>query len=375
MQPSRPRLSSVRPFSRDFWLNLGTCMVAGAAISVLFQKMYPFCADFPFYFNGCLWGITGGAVVGLLLNSWHKKIPHAWRIQPMLIGFLRLFLAWIMLEYGGGKVIPLQFPQLTANMESTFLEMPPQRVAWTFFGYSNGYQMFLGWVETIPAFLLLFRRTYLFGAMLMVPVLVNVVAVNIFFDVCVKVNSSIYLCIAIFLLMNEHWRLVPVFFTGKAVPPVARTVLFENPKAHRLAGVLTGLLIVAILGLVAKHYWKGYHFNLTQYAKSPVYGVWLVNKMECLRDTAFVDVPPTDSLFIDRVYFQGNIGVFKGAGRWDRVRFQVDSAQQELNITFLQRDQPPLHHVWQYCRPDSLHLFLTGMFWEDSVQVECVLRE
>ena len=292
----------------------------------------------------------------------------------MLTGFIRLFLAWTMLQYGGGKVIPLQFPQLMANMESTFLEMPPQRVAWTFFGYSTHYQMFLGWVETIPAFLLLFRRTYLFGALLMVPVLVNVVAVNIFFDVCVKVNSSIYLVTAIFLLVNEHRRLVPVFFTGKAAPPVARTVLFENPRANRIAGIFHGLLVTAILGTVAQNYWEGYHFNQQQYAKSPVYGCWLVDDMKHFRDTAFVDVPHDDSLFVDRVYFQGFVGVFKGKGRWDRYRFEVDSLRQELNIKLISQYQPPVQRTWQYHLPDSLHLSLSGRLWDDSVQMHCRLR-
>lgn len=377
MKPSHPPLTSVRPSSPAFWLNIVSFIVVGAMVSVIRQEPSVDCIDYPFHFNNCLMGMAMGAVFGVVFNLLHGKIPYAANLQPLLVIFLRYYLAWIMLAYGGGKVIPLQFPHWAADMESTFGELSPNRVAWAFFGYSKGYQMFLGWAETIPSLLLLFRRTYLLGAFVMVTVLVNVVAVNLFFDVCVKVNSSIYLTTALFLVVNEYRRVLPLFFTGRAAPSASNGKLFQHKTANLVLNILKGLAVAYVLGSTACHYWNGYQYYQKQHLKTPVAGAWRVEKMERWQGGGtWVDVPPTDSTSLNRIYFEGLFGVFKGPGNRDRLYYDIDSTKQEMNITFIaHKNAFRLEKHWQYHFPDSLHLSMIGKWWDDSVRVECALRK
>ncbi|MBK9015490.1 MAG: hypothetical protein IPM82_16285 [Saprospiraceae bacterium] len=375
METTHPRISSIRPLSHDFWLNMLTCTVAGAVVSIFFQKSYGSCGDYPQHFQACWWGVGIGAAVGLLFNFGNGQIPYAWRMRPVLTGLPRYFLAWTMLSYAVVKIIPTQFPDLLANLDSTFAELTPMRVAWTFFGYSEGYQMLLGWAEAVPALLLLFRRTSLLGAILMAPVLVNVVAVNIFFDVCVKLNSSIYLGISIFLIVIEFDRLWAFFIAEKAVPPPVRQPLFSTPKARRIARILNGLLVAGILGYTAFNGWEAWQYLQGQRIKTPVSGAWQVEKMERLQGQTWATVPTSDSLSLERVYFQGILGVFKGPVRRDRMMMEIDSARQELLVTFMTaHNERPQALTWQYQQPDSLRLTLTGKLWVDSVRLECVRR-
>ncbi len=376
MQHQPPHLSPIPLSARYFWLNPLACAATGAVISIFFQKSYGSCGDYPQHFHACWWGLGIGAAAGLALNFLHEKIPGAWRAQPLAIGFLRFFLAYIMLSYGVAKIVPTQFPHLLANLDNTFNELTPMRVAWTFFGYSKGYQMLMGWAETIPALLLFFRRTWLLGALLMATVLVNVVAVNFFFKVCVKLNSSIYLGIALFLLLTEFGRLRTFFFTENAVPPPVRRTLFQSPKTRRIARILNGLLVTVILGNAGYSALTGLEYLRQQESVTPVSGIWQVEKMERLRDGAWMEVPAADSLRLNRLYFQGIFGIFKGPARRDRTTIEVDSVQKEIRVTFITpRNERPVRHSWQYRQSDASHLHLSGRLWDDSIRIDCISRK
>lgn len=317
-----------------------------------------------------------GAAIGLIYNALHGKIPHAYRLLPILKGFLRYYLAWVILSYAVVKIVPTQFPHLLANMDSTFAELTPMRVAWAFFGYSPGYQMLLGWGEAVPALLLLFHRTSTLGAFLMVPVLVQVLAVNVFFDVCVKLNSSIYLGIALALLATEARRLWAFFFSENAVPPPVRPAIFPNQKLRTAARVLEGLLVAGILVYTVFSGLETWKYLKTQDARTPVYGAWRIDKMEAWQDTAWAAVPAGDSLFLEKAFFQGQFGVLKGPLRRDRLTFDIDSVNQKLSVTLITpNNERPKKYPWQYSLSASSRLLLEGKLWEDSVRLECTLRE
>src|SRR4051812_43069421 len=190
-------------------------MLIGAAFSVFFQKSPGGCGDYPQNFEVLYEGMGLSAGLAIVFLALYAKIPNAFAVQSLLITIIRYYLASIILSYGFAKVFTSQFPHLMANMDARFIELSPMRVAWSFFGYSRGYQIFLGWGEVIPAALLLFRRTTLLGALIMFVVMLNVFLVNIFFDVCVKLNSGIYTVLAKYLLLQEFNRLWNFFIVNK----------------------------------------------------------------------------------------------------------------------------------------------------------------
>jgi len=61
---------------------------------------------------------------------------------------------------------------------------------WTFMAASKGYQIFTGAAEVLGGILLLWKRTTTLGALTVFGVMANVMALNFFYDVPVKLLST-----------------------------------------------------------------------------------------------------------------------------------------------------------------------------------------
>jgi hypothetical protein len=283
----------------------------------------------------------------------------------------------MIFSYGFAKVFAGQFPHTMANMDARFVELSPMRVAWAFFGYSRGYQEFLGWGEVIPSVLLLFRRTTLIGALLMFVVMLNVFLINIFFDVCVKINSGIYASLALYILLQEFGRLWNFFIANKITGPRV-DLLLEKPKWLSISGKIASYLIIGYIlyetGNGAIQYYKYSKLHVTPTAMQ---GAWkTVNVLQEV-DKKWQPLDPSDSLYANRLFFDGFNGVIKSDFIRDRFRFSVDTAAQVLTVNFTnlrnEWNTPPV--VWKYIKPtpDSLHLWAT---WKNkSLMMKCAVRK
>ena len=72
-------------------------------------------------------------------------------------------------------------------------------------------------IAEVAALFLLFRRTVTIGAIITLMTTANVMAVNYFYDVPVKIVSTALVMMTIFLLIPDLKRLFKFFFTGEAV--------------------------------------------------------------------------------------------------------------------------------------------------------------
>ena len=84
-----------------------------------------------------------------------------------------------------------------------------------------------------------------------------------------------------------------------------------------------------------------------------------------------------DSLYADRVFFDGFNGVIKSDFIRDRFRFSIDSVNHTLTVNFTnlrnEWNTPPV--TWRYEKPseDSLHLW--GTWKNKSLMMKCALRK
>jgi uncharacterized membrane protein YphA (DoxX/SURF4 family) len=324
--------------------------------------------------------MTGaGAVVGLALGAAIIGLQVRYRrgraFGAISVDLLRFFLALTLLSYGFAKVFATQFPQLWANLDTPPSELTPMRVAWQFFGYSRPYQQFLGWAEVVPALLLLSRRFATLGALLAIVVLANVFALNIFFDVCVKLNSGLYLAAALLIFLQDTGRLWQFFISNQPITPRrVATDWFETRRGRRIyQGITLGLALLLLLG-------TGFAARQTyQYAQSqlptPLTGVWQPLRTERWQSGQWRAVAATDSLFPARVYFQAGQAVIRNA-YW-RDRFTCDEDTAVRTITLVPRNEnndflPPSH--WRYARGrhrDTLQL--SGRWRRDSLRLQLAL--
>ena len=126
-----------------------------------------------------------------------------WHADQQLHAFVRVlvrfFLCEMLLGYGFAKVFPLQFSEPSQfRLAQPLGDMSPMGLLWTFMGYSATYQSFTGAIEVLAGLLFTTRRTTLLGALITLVAMTHIFALNMCFDVPVKLYSFNYLIMAVF---------------------------------------------------------------------------------------------------------------------------------------------------------------------------------
>jgi len=188
------------------------------------------------------------AVVTLLWSLLDRKRTAYPRSARWLVVGCRFYLGIVLLGYGLAKVIPAQFstPSLTRLLQP-YGASSPMGIVWTFMGLSPAYTIFSGLAETVPALLLLFRRTRLLGATLAAAVMTNVVMLNYCFDVPVKLFSSHLLVFSIALVLLDGRRLTAFFLRNQPAPAADLRPLFTSKRLRVTAVILGGLLVSSVI--------------------------------------------------------------------------------------------------------------------------------
>jgi hypothetical protein len=162
--------------------------------------------------------------------------------------FLTYYLALIILKYGFDKLFKSQFYLPEPNTLYTPLGMLDKDILfWSTMGTSYSYNIFMGIMEIIPALFLLFNKTRLLGFCLLLGVLTNIWAINLSFDISVKLYTSFLLLINLVLLAPNMPQLARIFFTNKPynIPPKAPAIKPLPKNAKRLLQTTLGLIIFA----------------------------------------------------------------------------------------------------------------------------------
>ena len=175
-----------------------------------------------------------------------RKRSNYTKLYYWLTVCLRYYVALMLVNYGLSKIIQLQFPfPGYYRMFSTIGETSPMGLAWTFLGFSKGYNIFMGIAELMAGFLL-FRRTMTFGAVVTLMATMNVMAVNYFFDVPVKIVSTHLVLITLFLLSNDIKRLALFFFTDVKT----KLSVIKRPKLPKGINIAMNSVKAIVIGYV-----------------------------------------------------------------------------------------------------------------------------
>jgi hypothetical protein len=285
-----------------------------------------------------------------------------------LMVYVRYYLAFTMMSYGFYKIIKTQFPFPYYNLTQTYGQSSPMGLLWNFMGYSKAFNMFTGLAEAIGGFLLLFRKTTTFGALVCMTVLSNVVAMNFCYDVPVKLFSSTLLSMAIFIAVPDIPRLIDFFFRNKAVPAVNIQPKFYKPWMKISWITVKVLLIGTVVYSTVTGVLEGYtSYGDNAVLKIPLFGIYDVTKFVKNKDT----LPPlaSDSLHWKQlnIVYANNATVKMMNDSLKRYSFTPDTVKKTVDLfTYSDTlDKSTLH----YYNPDLTHLILTGKLKDDSVYI------
>ena len=285
--------------------------------------------------------------------------------------FVRFALASEMVLYGIYKLIPLQmpFPFLTRLIEP-FGNFSPMGVLWVSVGAAQPYETFVGCAETLGGILLFFPRTTMLGALVCLADLTQVFALNMTYDVPVKLFSFHLILLSLFLLAPDLRRLAGFFFLNRTVAPTSQPQLFRTTRANRwvlAAQIVFGCFLLGANAYSASRNWYDFGGGRT---KPALYGIWNVN--ECT-----IDGKPslTDSYRWRRLVFDFP----------DRVTFQtMDDTFIHYNASLNTKDNTlvltnPSDKNWKaaltFHRTAKDRMMLDGGFGEHRIHMQLALLD
>ena len=293
----------------------------------------------------------------------HIKINYWFNV------FLRYYLVLIMLSYGFAKVFPLQFGNITTyRLYERLGEMSPMGLLWTFMAYSQGYQFFGGIAEVIGGLLLLFRRTTTLGAMICVGVLINIFALNVFYDVPVKIYSFLLLLIGIYLITGDFNRLWNFFVLNQPTEPKEIPV-FSDKKMFKIGRIiLKSFFIVGICGMMFYENWQ--QSKDIDLPKTAIYGPYKVEKFERSNAISENDTLRWQEVFIDRRGPYDMLFATNESGLRTRISYKINRKTRQFFMTdYTSANMDTTHYAFSYIQADSSSLSLVGKFKNDSMKV------
>ncbi|MES2110828.1 MAG: hypothetical protein V4577_18875 [Bacteroidota bacterium] len=207
-----------------------------------------------------------------------------------LLVVLRYFVAFTFIFFGAAKVFLVQFPAPNiGRLMERVGDMSPMGLAWTYMGYSRWFNYFTGGSELLCAGLLFFRRTTRAGVVMGIVLLLNIVAINFCFDVCVKISSTTLLLMCLFILVPDYGNFILFFFGGQ------NAAAFNRVQPALRATYGNKILSIVKYGLIAYALYWNYGVMTDQVAtygdgryttqKAPLAGLYQVETFVRGHDT------------------------------------------------------------------------------------------
>src|SRR5690606_10646329 len=146
---------------------------------------------------------------------------------------------------------------------------------WTYFGYSKGYNIFVGIVEMLAGFLL-FRKTFILGALITMSVSINIMLANYFFDVPVKLLSTSLFILSLFLILPNLKPLFNFIVLGKSaqLKGIGKR-RFAKRWQSKMAFVVKIVVLATFVGQQIFIYFSRQNPISQHWKKSPLYGIYL----------------------------------------------------------------------------------------------------
>lgn len=200
------------------------------------------------------------------------------RLYQALRFGLRLMVAAAMIRYGIIKTIPAQMtaPPPMAVMDFRIGDLIPNHLLWWTIGASPVFESLIGMAELMGGLLLLVPRTVLLGALVCAANSLTIFALNMCYDVPVKLYSLHLFVWSAVLIAPDLRRLADVFLFNRRAEPARPVALFPNKWLDRALHALVLLLCLRTIGPSLE--FANRQYERTHKPRPPMYGYWSVEE-------------------------------------------------------------------------------------------------
>ncbi|MDP9080869.1 MAG: DoxX family protein [Bacteroidota bacterium] len=314
--------------------------------------------------------LTTLSVTGAIIWSIIGRKTHNYNKLLYWLGVIvRYYVAITMVSYGSVKIIKLQFPSPSfGKLAEPVGSMSPMGLAWTYMGFSTGFNYFTGIAELTTGLLLFFRRTTTLGAIIGLVVAGNIMAVNYCFDVPVKIVSTALVTMCLFLMIRDTNRLVNFFIRNKEALP-------SNLSPHRFKvrwkNITLTVIKVILIAFTLLSSFDNALSSAKEYGenakKPPLYGLYNVEGFEMNK----VIRPPltTDTIRWNKfwVSYAGGFSIRRMNDSSKYYPAQIDTVKHRIVVN-LASDTTRVYTLnYSFEKPDIL--VLKGNWKQDSVLI------
>ena len=326
-----------------------------------------------------LWMLLSLALIGCVIWSIADRKRNNYRhLNYWLCIFARYYIAMMAFSYGIIKIFAGQMPFPSETMMATPLgDLLPMRLSWAFIGYSTPYQVFSGVMEFTTGLLLLHRRTATLGILVGTAVFTNVLALNLSYDIPVKLFSMQLLLLCLYLLANEFKRIACFLVLNK---PAGLCYLYQYDYPRKWMRITRMMLKIAFVGcFVGYIFYDFYGYSKMFFDAKEIKpirpGIYEVPVFVRNHDT--IPNLVSDTLrWQDIIFAKGGRGSIKTGDTAFRhiygrasFNYKIDSADQLLSFTKAEYDTQNILSL-HYLLPDSNTIRLWGMQGNDSLYIE-----
>ncbi|GAA4275648.1 hypothetical protein [Aquimarina mytili] len=282
---------------------------------------------------------------------------------------IRYYLALTMFLYGFSKVFCVQFSEVSNfDLIKTFGDQSPMGLLWNFMEYSNTYTRFSGIVEVLVGVLLLYRRTVVFGSLILIGIMLNVFMMNMSYDIPVKSYSIVLIVMGIFILAPDIKRILEFFVLNKVVQPKIIAPYFSKQKHITTGYIVKGLCICFLILSSINFFMK---IKQERSEKSVLYGIYEVE--EFIKNNDTLAPLTTDSFRWKRLIIdKRNSGVQTMDERIVHFKEKTDTVSKTLTLTSY-KDSTDIQS-FSYIIKDSLYIF-ESIYKSDTLKIKAKKKE
>ncbi|MYB06833.1 MAG: hypothetical protein F4Y07_02450 [Gemmatimonadetes bacterium] len=215
----------------------------------------------------------------------------------------------IMIAYGFAKLTGSQFTVLDSELTRPMGEVSGFWLTWYYFGFSSVYRTIIALVEIGGGLLLIWPRTSLIGALVLLPVVGNIILTDILFLVG-ALPASVTVLICLMIILRPHAQ------------RLADAVLLDIKSSRRGVTLRAAAVVAVLVGAWGLGYWFA---NYNNREPTPIDGVWTVEDGGA----------PLEQVFFE--YNRAYMAVFRFADGDAVHHFEVDSGRVRVWADWMEK--------------------------------------
>ncbi len=176
----------------------------------------------------------------IVKNTFKEKIK-AVLTKDRLEFAISIYVALNLFAYGFGKMAKVQFTYDGPLLEKTIGDLNGFELTWVFFGHSYPYVIIIGMTQVIGAAMLIPKVTRIFGTLILIPVMVNIVLIDVFYGIHFGATmNAIYFLVGLLLIL---------LLNKSRVLKAIETLIIKSKDRLNLSRLLQYILI-ALIGIL-----------------------------------------------------------------------------------------------------------------------------